>query len=76
MILQIGGYVVLVVVWSVFSVRSFLRKQQTKEAVIYGSLMGVCAVIGSLLLSKAPIPSPLAPYLLLFRPFGELILKK
>ncbi|MBD0382395.1 hypothetical protein [Paenibacillus sedimenti] len=74
MITQISGFVILIVVWSFIKIRSLLVKQQTKEAAVYGGLMGVSAVIGSLLMAGVDLPSLVVPYEIIFQPIGKMIL--
>lgn len=75
MIAQIGLYVVCVIVLSFVRIQSFLRKQQKKEAALYGGLMTICALIGSLLLADVDVPSLVVPYEFVFQPIGKAILK-
>lgn len=76
MIAQIGLYVICVIVLSIVRIQSLLRKQQKKEAALYGGLMTVCVVLGSLLLAGAQIPSLIVPYEIIFQPIGKMILKQ
>ncbi|RCW42263.1 hypothetical protein [Paenibacillus prosopidis] len=76
MIAQIGLYIVFVTVMSLVRIQSLLRKQQKKEAALYGGLMTVCAVLGSLLLAGVAIPSLVVPYEMIFQPIGKMILGK
>ncbi|WP_261305014.1 hypothetical protein [Paenibacillus andongensis] len=73
---QIGVYVCILLVWSFVRIQALRKKQQKKEAAVYGSLMGVSAVIGSLLMAKVDIPSFVLPYIIVFRPIGQMILKQ
>ena len=74
MIAQISGFVILIMVWSFIEIRSLLVKQQTKEAAVYGGLMGVSAIIGSLLMARVELPSLVVPYEIVFQPIGKMIL--
>ena len=74
MIAQISGFVILIMVWSFIKIRSLLVKQQTKEAAVYGGLMGVSAIIGSLLMARVELPSLVVPYEIVFQPIGKIIL--
>ena len=74
MIVQISGFVILIMVWSFIEIRSLLVKQQTKEAAVYGGLMGVSAIIGSLLMARVELPSLVVPYEIVFQPIGKMIL--
>ena len=74
MIAQISGFVILIMVWSFIKIRSLLVKQQTKEAAVYGGLMGVSAIIGSLLMARVELPSLVVPYEIIFQPIGKIIL--
>ncbi|WP_274649526.1 hypothetical protein [Paenibacillus humicola] len=76
MIVQIGGFVLVLVVWTFVNMKSLVRKQQTKVAVVYGGLMGLSAVAGSLLIAGVDLSSlVLGPYDI-FIPIGKMILKK
>lgn len=75
MILQIGGYVLFLAAWTFVKIRSLLIKRQTKEAAVYGGLVGLSAVFGSLLIAGVDIPSMIAPFITVFRPIGKMILK-
>lgn len=74
MIAQISIYVVCVVVLTFIRIQLFLRKQQKKEAALYGGLMLICALLGSLLLADVEIPSLVVPYEIVFQPIGKMIL--
>ena len=76
MIAQIGGYLVLLGIGSFVEIHSLLKKRQTKEAELYGGLMGVSAVIGSLLIAGVSLPSLVVPYEIIFQPIGKMLLKQ
>jgi hypothetical protein len=74
LILQLVGYLVLVVVWAYLRIHALLRKQKNKEAAIYGGLLGLSALIGSLLIADVDIPSANLPFEIIFEPIGKIIL--
>jgi hypothetical protein len=76
MIIQIVGYVFLLVVWSFVRIRSLLRMQKNKEAAIFGGLMGVSSIIGSLSIARVHIPSTVVPFRFIFEPIGKMLLKQ
>ncbi len=75
MIVQIVGFLVLSVIWTISRIRPLLADHKHKEAAIYGSLMGIAAILGSLLLARVEIPSVIIPFNLAFEPLGKVILK-
>ncbi|MFD0669936.1 hypothetical protein [Cohnella sp. GCM10027633] len=75
MIVQIGGFVLVAAIWSFFKVRSLAAGRQYKEAALYGGLMGMAIVFGSLLMAKVEMPSFTLPFKLLFEPIGRMLLK-
>ncbi|MDQ0899548.1 hypothetical protein QFZ80_003376 [Paenibacillus sp. V4I7] len=74
MIVQIVGYVCILVVWSFFRIQSLLSMQKSKEAAIYGVLMGVSSISGSLLIARVDIPSIVFPFKIIFEPIGKMLL--
>jgi hypothetical protein len=76
MIVQIAGYVLLLVVWSFVRIKSLLSKQKNKEAAVYGGLMGVSSIIGSLLIARVDIPSTIVPFKIIFEPIGKMLLQQ
>jgi uncharacterized membrane protein YjfL (UPF0719 family) len=74
LIVQIAGYVLLLVVWSFVRIQSLRSKQKNKEAAVYGFLMGVSSIIGSLLIAGVNIPSIVVPFKIIFEPIGKMIL--
>lgn len=74
MIVHIVGYVCLLVVWSFVRIRSLLSMQKNKEAAVFGVLMGVSSIIGSLLIAGVDIPSTAFPLVMIFEPIGKMLL--
>jgi hypothetical protein len=74
MIVQIVGYVLILVVWSFVRIRSLLRMQKNKEAAVFAALMGVSSIIGSLLIARVDIPSTIVPLKMIFEPIGRMLL--
>ncbi len=75
MILQISIFVIFTLGWSYYKVQMFLKKKQPKEAVVYSCLMGICMILGSLLIAHVQIPSITIPVRFIFEPIGKIILK-
>ncbi|WP_127587185.1 hypothetical protein [Paenibacillus koleovorans] len=73
MILQIVGYVLVLLWWTIRSVRRLLNKKKRKEAFVFASLNGLGAVLGPLLIAQVPLPSFIAPAVRLFEPIGKWI---
>ena len=76
MIGQIGGFLLAVVVWSIYRVQLLRGQQKNREAVVYGGLMGVASILGSLLLAGVNIPSLVVPYEMIFEPIGRRLLQQ
>lgn len=76
MTVQIMGYILLLVVWSFVRIQSLLSKQKTKEAAVYGGLMGVSSIISSLLIARVDIPSFIVPFNIIFESIGKMLLKQ
>ncbi|NBD23728.1 hypothetical protein [Paenibacillus glycinis] len=75
MIVQIGGYVLVLAAWTVIRTRAMLFERQKKEAALYGALMVGCCLIGSLVIARVNLPSFTAPARLLLEPLGKFLLK-
>lgn len=73
---QISLYIGCLIILTVLRIRSLSRNGKTKEAALYAGLMAVCAVLGSLILARAEIPSLVLPYQIVFEPIGKVILKE
>ena len=76
MIGQIGGFLLAVVVWSIYRIQFLRAQQKNREAVVYGGLMGVASILGSLLLAGVNIPSMVVPYEMIFEPIGRRLLQQ
>ncbi|WP_274649465.1 hypothetical protein [Paenibacillus humicola] len=74
--LQIGGYIVLLAVWSYVRVHSLAASRQHPAAFLYGVLMLISLVVGSLLIAKVKVPSFNAPAEAVFKQLGRSLLKK
>jgi hypothetical protein len=74
MIVQIVGYVSLMIVWSFVTIPSMLRKQKYREAAVFGGLIAVSSIIGSLLIARVNLPSMVVPFKLVFEPIGKILL--
>lgn len=75
MIIQIAAYVFLLFVWSFVRIRSLLSIQKNKEAAVFGVLMGVSSITGSLLIARV-ILSTAVPFKIIFEPIGRMLLKE
>lgn len=76
MSVHIAGYVLLLAVWSIVRIRGLLGRQQNIEAAVYGSIMAVTAVIGSLLIARVNLPSFMSPVIAILEPIGKMLLKQ
>ncbi|KQX68132.1 MULTISPECIES: hypothetical protein [unclassified Paenibacillus] len=76
MIVQIVGYVCLLVVWSFVRIRSMLSMHKSKEAAVFGVIIGVSSITGSLLIARVDIPSMVVPFKIIFEPIGRMLLKQ
>ncbi|OAS16486.1 hypothetical protein A8708_21020 [Paenibacillus oryzisoli] len=75
MILQFAAYVLVMLSWTVYSARIFIKKQQYKETAIYSSLMGLCVILGVLYIAHVRLPSTTIPARLMFGYIGRIILE-
>ncbi|GLX67874.1 hypothetical protein [Paenibacillus glycanilyticus] len=64
------GYVLFVVVWFIFLIKSSRRKHETKEIVVNGGILGISLLIGSLLLAHVKVPSFIVVCIRLLEPVG------
>jgi hypothetical protein len=76
MILQIVTFVLVTLGLTIYNVQIFLNKQEPKSAILYGGLMGICMIFGSLIFAKVHIPSTTIPVRTIFEPIGKIILKQ
>ncbi|CAM3396142.1 hypothetical protein PALU110988_20330 [Paenibacillus lupini] len=74
MIAYILGYVLFVVVWSIFRIRFMLSKQKNKEAMVNGGILGISLLIGSLLIAQVKLPSFVHVLQVLLEPAGKQLL--
>ncbi|AZN41265.1 hypothetical protein [Paenibacillus albus] len=74
MITQLIGYILMLAIWSILSIRSLLMKQKNKEAALYGGLLALAAIIGCFCITKTELPSFVIPFQLLFEPIGMKLL--
>ncbi|MDR6879374.1 hypothetical protein [Bacillus sp. 3255] len=75
MIVQIVLFWLGVLLWAFRCVRDLLAAHKKREAWIYSGLLGVCLLIGTLLLAQVKIPSLIVPFNVVFEPLGKLILE-
>ncbi|WP_183586134.1 hypothetical protein [Paenibacillus rhizosphaerae] len=76
MMLQIVGYLALLAVWTYVRVHSLLLKREPSAAFLYGMIMLICIVIGSLLMARVTVPSFNVPAEAAFRWIGRSLLKQ
>jgi hypothetical protein len=69
-------YVAFLLVWSFVRIRSFLSMQKNNEAAVFGTIIGVSAVVGSLLIFRVNLPSMVVPFKIIFEPIGTMLLKQ
>lgn len=74
MIVQIVVYVSLMLGWSFVTIPIMLRKQKNREAAVFGGLIAVSSIIGSLLIARVNVPSMVVPFKLVFEPIGKMLL--
>ncbi|CAN7653479.1 hypothetical protein [Paenibacillus sp. LjRoot56] len=67
-------YVGFLLVWSFVRIRSFLSMHKNKEAAVFGTLIGVSSVVGSLLIFRVNLPSMVVPFKIIFEPIGTMLL--
>ncbi|SDX50122.1 hypothetical protein SAMN05518855_101566 [Paenibacillus sp. CF384] len=76
MIAQIAGYVLLLSVWAIVKIKALRSQHKVKEAAVYGCILGLSALVGSLLLARVKLPSFTEPARLIFEPIGKILLKQ
>ncbi|CAG7608556.1 hypothetical protein PAESOLCIP111_01075 [Paenibacillus solanacearum] len=74
MLLKVIIFFAATLSWTVYRVRNFLRNKQLKEAFLYCCLMGLCIVLGSLLIFHIQILRTTIPLRSIFEPMGKIIL--
>ncbi|NQX58180.1 hypothetical protein [Paenibacillus qinlingensis] len=67
-------FVGFLLVWSFVRIRFFLSVQKNKEAAVFGTLIGVSSIVGSLLIFRVNLPSMVVPFKIIFEPIGTLLL--
>ncbi|CAH1222468.1 hypothetical protein PAECIP111891_05350 [Paenibacillus allorhizoplanae] len=67
-------YVGFLLVWSFVRIGSFLSVKKNKEAAVFGTLIGVSSVVGSLLIFRVNLPSMVVPFKIIFEPIGTMLL--
>lgn len=75
MIVQIVVLILVLLGWTFYKVQVFLKKNQPKTAGIYGCLMGICIILGTLLVAHVDFPSTTVPLNYMFQPIGKFFLK-
>ncbi|MFC4807694.1 hypothetical protein [Paenibacillus sp. GCM10023250] len=76
MIVKLTVFVLLAAVWSVAGIRALRGRAQTKEAVLYGGIMGLSVALGCLFIARVDVPSFIRPCQQLLEPVGKLLLRK
>lgn len=75
MILQIVVLIIVMLGWTFYKVQTFMTKNQPKTAGIYSCLMGICTILGILMLAHVDISSTTVPLNRIFQPIGNFFLK-
>jgi Flp pilus assembly pilin Flp len=77
MIARISAFIIFMGLLSYLQIRQFLsNKEGGKVTAVYGVLMGLAALIGSLLIAGVKMPSHNAIITNIFQPIGKAILGK
>ncbi|MDD9268333.1 hypothetical protein ACFPES_14935 [Paenibacillus sp. GCM10023248] len=76
MIGQIAVFVIFILGWSIYRAGTWLNKKQPKTAVVYSCLMGVCMILGILVIAHVQFPNLTIPVRMVFEPVGKLILQQ
>ncbi|MCM3628313.1 hypothetical protein M3194_13150 [Paenibacillus glycanilyticus] len=76
MIAYIMGYVLIVVLWITFRIRSLLGNQKNKEAMVISGILVISLLIGSLLIGRVRLPSFVLVMQILLEPVGKYLLKQ
>ena len=71
---QVVVFVCSILIWSFIRIRAMLGRQKNREAAVFGSILGISAIAGSLLLARVNIPSMIVPFKMMFEPFGKMLL--
>lgn len=75
MILQIVILIMVMLSWTFYKVQIFRKKNQLITASIYSCLMGISAILGTLMLAHIDISSTTAPVNMIFQPIGKFFLQ-
>ncbi|MEK5645751.1 hypothetical protein BK138_32600 [Paenibacillus rhizosphaerae] len=76
MIAYIVGYVLIVVIWFFYRIKPMRRNKDTKEMVVFGGILGVSLLIGSLLIAHVDLPSFILACQFPLEPIGKYLLKQ
>ncbi|MCY9659152.1 hypothetical protein P5G65_21635 [Paenibacillus chondroitinus] len=76
MIMSIIYYLTFMVVWSLVTIRLMLRRHKYREAAVFGGLMTISSIIGTLLIARVNLPSMTVPFKIVFEPFGKMLLMR
>jgi hypothetical protein len=74
MIAQIIIFVCSMIIWSLIRIRSMLSMQKNREAAVFGSILGVSSIVGSLLIARVNVPDMIVPFKIMLEPFGKMLL--
>lgn len=73
-LLLASAYGLCLCVFSVYRIRRLWRRNDRREAWLYGVVMSVSGVVGALLIGGAELPSLVVPYIFAFEAIGKAIL--
>lgn len=76
MMLKVSGYAVLLAVWGIIRIRLMIRRREPAAAIVYGGIMLICLVVGTLIIAKVKVPSFNAPVDFVFQEVGKQLLRK
>ncbi|NIK71632.1 hypothetical protein EV294_105146 [Paenibacillus sp. BK033] len=71
----IVGYALFVIAWFIYFMRTLRRKQETREIVVCGGILGLSMLVGSLLIAQVKVPSFILAFQIWLEPIGEGLLK-
>lgn len=74
MITKLTLFIIPMVMYSFMKIKTLKSNDQKKEATLFGSIMAITLVVGSLLILNVNIPSFIIPFKILFEPIGKKIL--
>lgn len=73
-LLLASGYVLCLCAYSFYEIRRLWRRNDKREAWLYGVVMSVSGVVGALLIAGVDLPSLVVPYIFTFEFIGKALL--